>query len=470
MADPVLWAKQVPGQRTHRDNPDGSRSYTDVWSVKTYGEAADGWGATATATAVLASPKLPRRFDPLYVYVPNPLDPWVGSYVVREVAPGVPDIADASVRLTDREARQSPDPTYWEVTLTYEGVNDPTLDPPRVLSDIVEYQEYATHDALGRPVMNSAMDPLDGGMPRDGFFKRITITRNLPYNSWSQKKGDTYAKTLNRNAFFLPGQFDAAGEPEQYGPGQVLIKAVSEERVVRWRGATPTSTTYYWRVSVELLVDLQDVRQPDGKRVDRLHRWVVADAGYKAFLPKPAVPPPPPPPGPPPPPPAEPQVYVKRAVRSGPDVDSSVTLLDGRGRPLLKNNQDFNYTFSPFTLTSLLGGMGADFYATDMNTPLVVAAANGVLQNDTPFLQSVVKVAGSDVGGTATLAPDGGFSFSPLAGFVGWARFQYKPLDPNQGTAPQDVFILVGAVPVTLFFDRYRWRDWSDIAALLEGW
>jgi hypothetical protein len=473
----VVWAKQVPGQRTGRDNPDGSRTYTDVWQAKTD-------RPIDTAADVLRSALLPQRFDPLYVYVPNPADLVYGTYTVNFIAPFVPEVADATVRLTDREPRQTADPYHWEVALTYEGTDDPTLEPAEVLSDVVEYQEYATHDVNGRPVMNSAFDPIDGGMPRDGFFKRITVTRNLPWGQWNQKKADGYAKTLNRNPFILSGQYTATGEPERYEAGQVLLKSTSERRVVRWRGATPASAAYYWRVSAELLVDLDLVRLPDGKSQLRRHRFVVPDAGLKAFLPKPVPPPPPPPPPglpPPPPPVTNPNLYVKRAVRSGPDVDSSPTLLDGFGRPLMRNNQEVELSFSAYTTTSLaiggaalgpvagIGLLGVDFYSTAMNTALVVGPADGVRKNDSPFVTSVEKVAGSEVGGTATLAEDGSFTFSPAAGFYGWAKFRYK-MKGLANSPEQDVFILVGPVPVPLFFDRYPWKDWGGIAALLEGW
>ena len=103
-------------------------------------------------------------------------------------------------------------------------------------------------------------------MPSEGFFKRVTITRNLPYDAWHQKKGDPYRKKLNRADFVYSGQLDGV-DPVKEVPGAVLIDSIREQRLLRKRGVG-TANSYYWRVTAELLVDLQEVRLP-GQPFDR---------------------------------------------------------------------------------------------------------------------------------------------------------------------------------------------------------
>lgn len=453
----ILWAKIVPNPGgEHTSRADGTRSYRQHWQVRVD-------SPLTTEADVRASDFIPAEGLPLYRHGPTSvlLDPYGGYRRIPDGAGGFL-IDDDQVRVVTREVRRSPDPYYFDAVIYYEGVNDPTAETPDVSSETVEYQEYTANDVNGRPVMNSAFDPIDGGMPRDGFFKRILITRNLPYEAWSQQRGDTYAKTLNRERFFLGNQVEA-GQPAFYEPGQVLLKSIAEQRVLRHKGQTLSQNSYYWRVTAELHVDLERVRFPDGTNQLRCHRWVQPDAGFNALLPVDpahALP-------------SDP--HKLRPIRMGHEAASQPFLLDGQGRPLLKNSQQMKPQFVPFTRSSELGGLGVDWFATPTNTALTVTVTNaqtgypGLLANDSPGITQVEQVGGSNVGGTAAVTPDGGFTFTPTVDYVGWAKFKYKAVGAADNTA-QDVFILVGAVPYLLLFDRYRHRTWTGIDSLLTGW
>lgn len=78
-----------------------------------------------------------------------------------------------------------------------------------------------------------------------------------------------------------------------------------------------------------------------------------------------------------------------------------------------------------------------DGYATAAGTPLVVAAAQGVLANDSdpegnPFTASLVT---GPANGTLTLNPDGSFSYTPNAGFQGQDSFTYAVTGGDTATA-----------------------------------
>ena len=70
----------------------------------------------------------------------------------------------------------------------------------------------------------------------------------------------------------------------------------------------------------------------------------------------------------------------------------------------------------------------ADVYTTDEDVPLVVAAAGGVLQNDSDGDgDALTAVLVSDVtSGVLTLNPDGSFSYTPNQDFAGSDSFSYR--------------------------------------------
>lgn len=442
VGDPVLWAKIPAGQEHSDSNRDGTRTYRQTWLVRVN-------AAGVTAAAVRASKRLPAEGFQLFAHVPAADPLLLGTYMRTD--PLVVVDADAAVVL--RDVRQTADPYYFEVTVYYEGTDDPTAETPEVSSEEVAYQEFVTYDANGKPVMNSAFDPIDGGMPTEGFYKQVTITRNLPYGSWHQKKGDGYRKTLNRADFVYADQLEGA-DPVKEVAGAVLIDSIREVRLQRTKAAGGSAALkYYWRVTATLLVDLQEVRLPDGSKVKRLHRFVVPDAGFKRFVEVAAGPP---------------AKWSKRPFTDGAGGPASQPqLLNGQGEALMPDQID-DIQFTPYTRVSELGGLVTDFYACPQGSTFVVSDTNGVLANDTPAVTSVV-VVDTTLNGTLTLATGGGFSYVPLSGFFGWDKFTYKPTGAADSTK-QTCFILVGVVPNLLFFDRYRFSDWSEISALLEGW
>jgi hypothetical protein len=90
-----------------------------------------------------------------------------------------------------------------------------------------------------------------------------------------------------------------------------------------------------------------------------------------------------------------------------------------------------------------------DFFGTDQDTPLNVAASEGVLGNDTDLdgdTLSATQVAGP-THGTLTFNDDGSFSYTPASTFHGSDSFTYKASD---GTAYGNVAtVSIGVNPVT---------------------
>ncbi|HEU4647519.1 MAG TPA: Ig-like domain repeat protein [Gemmatimonadales bacterium] len=89
-----------------------------------------------------------------------------------------------------------------------------------------------------------------------------------------------------------------------------------------------------------------------------------------------------------------------------------------------------------------------DAYSTEANTPLTIGAP-GVLENDTD-IDSDVLTAGNPTlpaNGAVTLNPDGGFTYTPNADFVGTDSWTYQANDGKGGTATATVTITVTAAP-----------------------
>lgn len=446
--DPVIWAKLPPGGQDHTDNhAAGSHSYRETWLLRL--------SAPNVSTAqIRASKRIPAEGFPLYQHAPATDPTLLGTYMRAVDGFDAQIILDANAVVVNRDVRKDGDPYYAEVVIAYEGIDDPTAEPPDVQDDYVTFQEHLTWDVNGKPVMNSAFDPIDGGMPSEGFLKRFTITRNLLYSAWNQKKGDNYIKSINSKDFVLSGQLEG-GQPVKYPFGYCLIDNIRTQRVLQKRGVG-TANTYYWRVTADILVDLRTVRLPDGTRIGRAHRYVVPDAGYHEFAEVEAGPP---------------AKWGKKAVHASTQGSSSPQLLNGKGGALLPRNRRINpIEFNPHLRTSALGGLVPDFYACEGGGAFTVTDANGVLANDTdPLVTSVVAVDTPAHSSSFTLNSAGGFSYTPAAGYVGWDSFTYKPTGALD-SAKQWCQILVGASPVLLFFDAYRYADWSGLAVLLEGW
>jgi hypothetical protein len=95
----------------------------------------------------------------------------------------------------------------------------------------------------------------------------------------------------------------------------------------------------------------------------------------------------------------------------------------------------------------------ADAYATDRDVPLTIAAP-GVLANDAGTGGVLSAVLASDVDhGTLSLAPDGGFVYTPDAGYVGGDGFTYRAADGSLESAPATVTITVRDVAAPTALD-----------------
>ena len=88
----------------------------------------------------------------------------------------------------------------------------------------------------------------------------------------------------------------------------------------------------------------------------------------------------------------------------------------------------------------------ADNYSTEQNTPLTVAAASGVLANDTGPGRTATVVTGP-AHGTLVLNPDGSFSYTPAAGYVGPDAFSYAATN-SAGSAQATVTLAVLPPPL----------------------
>ena len=90
-----------------------------------------------------------------------------------------------------------------------------------------------------------------------------------------------------------------------------------------------------------------------------------------------------------------------------------------------------------------------DEYATNEDEPLVVAAAAGVLANDTDVdgdALSAALVSGPSQG-TLTLDPSGAFTYTPDPDSYGPDSFTYRATDPSGAGSTATVFITVESVP-----------------------
>jgi hypothetical protein len=94
----------------------------------------------------------------------------------------------------------------------------------------------------------------------------------------------------------------------------------------------------------------------------------------------------------------------------------------------------------------------ADTYATPYGTALVVAAAAGVLANDTDAESNslTAAVVSAPASGALVLSADGGFSFTPAADFSGPATFTYRANDGSNDSAAATVTVTVGPAPGTI--------------------
>lgn len=409
-----------------------------------------------TPAEILASLKLPQRGDPLRRFKLT-----AGAYAITRSYTTDGDAVSVNIVVVLVEAKQEDDnPWLWTVAVSYEGKEDPTAELPEVQSGETEYQDYKTTDIHGRAITNSALDPFLGGMPVDDAIDSLTITRNLPFEAWNTEIKRGYRHTLNLHPFTLGNQVDGNGNPIILPPGVVRLKRITEQRMVRAKAATVAAAKFYWRVTVELVMDQRTYRAFDvttGAAVDIpvKHRWTVADAGFNTIS-------------------AATKFPITFVGGSRP---TEPQLLDGKGA-LLVNPKDSwppatapgdapdvcaatnkAYAYPAGALTVAAPGLLADCYSTTGNTADLTAH---LVTNVTAAM------------GTLTLNPDGSFTFTREATpFSGYAWFTYRVKAGGVDitySAPMTVVIFCGVTPVLLAFERYKYADWTPLAALLEGW
>ena len=100
----------------------------------------------------------------------------------------------------------------------------------------------------------------------------------------------------------------------------------------------------------------------------------------------------------------------------------------------------------------------ADAYTATAGSPLAVPAGTGVLANDTDpnGLPLSAVVATTPTHGTLALNPDGSFSYTPTAGFVGNDSFSYRATDSSGASAPVTVSITVAPGTPAATADSYN--------------
>ncbi len=101
-------------------------------------------------------------------------------------------------------------------------------------------------------------------------------------------------------------------------------------------------------------------------------------------------------------------------------------------------------------------------YVTDQDTPLIVAAASGVLLNDTDPDSGpaalTANLLSATTNGTVVLASTGGFTYTPGDGFFGTDSFTYAAFDGANLSTPATVMITVNEVVTpanTLYFSTF---------------
>ena len=93
-----------------------------------------------------------------------------------------------------------------------------------------------------------------------------------------------------------------------------------------------------------------------------------------------------------------------------------------------------------------------DAYTTDEDVELVVAAAEGVLANDTDDGPITALLETDVANGTLLLASDGSFTYMPDAGFFGEDVFTYKAFDGGLYSDAATVTITVNEVVTDVFY------------------
>lgn len=451
MPDPIQFAHVVSSQDASV-TVEGHLSATVVWQVRVN-------SVICAPSEILGSPQIPGAGDTWFRYTQITPGVFEQSYT-KESGTENTDLRVIDVRLS----QSKDDPQIWTVTFQYAGTDDPTFELPEFETQATEYQEYTNYDVTGRMVENSALDPILGGMPRDKTQKSYVITRNLPFSSWYADAAENFVNTVNSKPFALCRQtvrILTVDVPILKAPGTCRLKRVTEKQMVRVKGFSPATSSYYWRVSAEIVVD--ESTYPDtstataGGKVAQRHRFITADRGFNELKPD----------------------FTKGPifVKGGIAVDEQ--FLDGKGHklalptdpPPVAPNLDWSLWQPGGKLITR-----NDYYSVQAGQTLTVAAP-GVMANDEIAAGRTIGAASppahaSGAGGSFSLNSDGSFSYKPNTGYTGWDSFTYimSVVGVRTDSDPTTVLIRVGPQPVFLAFDRYESKDWSSLAVLLENW
>lgn len=452
-ADPILWAhiRNVEGGQ----DTEGGRNSRVEWQVKVS-------AVNTTPDEIWYSSQLPQIGDQFNVYTMLTPNSFGTSYTIDATETSglqTATILSSDLRVIDKQATQSPDdPTIWKVMVIYGGKTDPLFELPRVEWIREEYQEHVNYDINGALVQNSAFDPISGGMPRDRGIKGMKLTRPVPWSQWYVTKGAEFENTLNTRPFKLCRQVDGSGDPVYIPSGQARIKAITEQEMVRGKGQTPSTTDYYWMITVDIRFDSELVPSVGG--VERRHRFCPVDAGFNVLV-------------------AGSGSFVKKPIYlANAEKPTEPQFLDGNGNllELPTNNQPFPPNADPDPSRIFTAN---DYYSCQSGVALTIPAP-GVMGNDDDFGDNVATlVTGPTSAAAFTFNANGSFSYTSNTGFVGYDLFTYEVNSTYAAgaglstSATTIVVIRVGPQPKFLFFDRYPSVDWyadTYMNNLLSNW
>lgn len=241
--------------------------------------------------AILSVTELPRREgegDEGYVRKDQRVFQVLSSVVNETVAAvraafGLPQVFDecpwdnGQFVVSSRPTQDPENPYLWEVAIRYASISfgalgktdpsqraqNPTDRPAEVDLEFEESDEAVMWDRDGRPVLNSAGDPLDPPITRSAGVAVITVTKNIPSASFSLITAERYYDAINDNEFL---GFDA----------RTLKIRITARREYENR-------LYFWRVKGVIKVRRGWIDEDGNDR----GTWVteVYDAGWRALDP-----------------------------------------------------------------------------------------------------------------------------------------------------------------------------------------
>lgn len=164
-----------------------------------------------------------RRFRTQYTVLTD--DPVNDTGFVVMAAPGLPQYGDVLVEDISLRARsiypRRRTLTLWEVDVEFNTASGPSSsnpldEPPQISWDYNEYQEEVDIDIDGKPMLNSAREPLSA--PVDFADPVLTVVRN--YASISESTLLAYRNVVNSDFFLVPA-------------GQALMRPIRAVRQVQ---------------------------------------------------------------------------------------------------------------------------------------------------------------------------------------------------------------------------------------------